>query len=147
VESARQGQPTIVVGVDGSASSKEALAWALHQAQMTGARVMAVTCWEYPVTFGWTPPYPENFDPDADARTMLDAVIDEAPGGVGDVDVERVVAEGHPAQVLVEASKGADLLVLGTRGHGGFTGLLLGSVSEHCVTNAPCPVVVVRHRR
>jgi nucleotide-binding universal stress UspA family protein len=136
---------TIVVGVDGSEPSRGALTWALRQAELTGARLVAVTCWEYPVSFGWAPPYPLDFNPDNDARAMLDALVDEAVAGSPHVEVERVVAEGHPARILLDAAKNADLLVLGTRGHGGFAGLLLGSVSEHCVAHAACPVVVVRH--
>ena len=136
---------TIVVGVDGSKSSKAALAWALRQAELTEAPLKVVTCWEYPVSFGWVPPYPVEYQPDADARAMLDEVVDAAVKGHTGVEVERIVVEGLPAHVLLETAKGAALLVVGTRGHGGFTGLLLGSVSEHLVAHAPCDVVVVRH--
>ena len=136
---------TIVVGVDGSKSSKAALAWALRQAELTEAPLKVVTCWEYPVSFGWVPPYPVEYRPDADARAMLDEAVDEAAKDHAGVEIERVVVEGLPAHVLLDAAKGAALLVVGTRGHGGFAGLLLGSVSEHCVAHASCAVVVVRH--
>ena len=135
---------TVVVGIDGSEPSASALRWALRQAELTGARLRVVMCWEYPVTYGWAPPYPEGFDPEADVSACLDQAVDAVVPKSGGVGVERVVVEGHPAPSLVEAAKDADLLVVGTRGHGGFLGLLLGSVSEHCVTHATCPVVVVR---
>lgn len=134
----------IVVGVDGSPSSKQALRWAVHQAQLTGSPVEAVTAWEFPMSFGMAPPLPADFDVDADARRTLDAAIEEALGGSSPIEVRRVVVEGHPALALVQASKGASLLVVGSRGHGEFVGMLIGSVSEHCVANAHCPVVVIR---
>ncbi|HUI04207.1 MAG TPA: universal stress protein [Acidimicrobiales bacterium] len=136
---------TIVVGVDGSGHAEAALDWALGQGEVTGAQVVAVTCWEYPVNFGWVPPMPTDFRPDEDARTMLDQAVEKAQAEHPGVKVRRLVVEGTPASVLLDAAKGAELLVVGTRGHGGFAGLLLGSVSEHCVAHAPCPVVVVRH--
>ena len=135
---------TVVCGVDGSEPSKLALAWALRQAQLTGARLRVVTCWEYPVTYGWAPPYPEGFDPEDDVRKTLDDMLAETVAPDAGVEVERVVVEGHPAATLIAQSKDADLLVVGTRGHGGFVGLLVGSVGEHCVTHATCPVVEVR---
>ncbi|MGD0321176.1 MAG: universal stress protein [Acidimicrobiales bacterium] len=136
----------IVVGVDGSASSKEALKWAARQAELTGAWLVVVTTWRYHTSLGWVAPYPADFDPEADARHALDANIEEVLGPSPSVEVRTEVVEGHPALVLVETSKGADLLVVGSRGYGGFTGMLLGSVSEHCVTHAHCPVLVMRSR-
>ena len=138
-------QGTIVVGVDGSGHAEAALSWALRQAERSGARVLAVTCWEYPANLGWVPPMPVDFRPDEDARTMLDQAVDTARADHPGVEVQRLVVEGTPAHTLLDTAKGAELLVLGTRGHGGFAGLLLGSVSEHCIAHAPCPVVVVRH--
>lgn len=76
---------------------------------------------------------------------MLEKAVDDALGVTPGVEVEQSVLEGTPAQVLVEAAQGADLLVVGTRGHGGFTGLLLGSVSQQAAHHAPCPVVIVPH--
>ena len=139
------GTRTIVVGVDGSGHAEHALDWALSQAEVTGDQVLAVTCWEYPVNLGWVPPMPVDYRPDEDARTMLDQAVEKARAEHPGVDVHRLVVEGSAAGGLIDAAKGADLLVVGTRGHGGFAGLLLGSVSEHCVAHAPCPVVVVRH--
>jgi nucleotide-binding universal stress UspA family protein len=131
----------IVVGVDGSPSSIEALCWAVRQARLTGGALEAVTAWSYPTSYGF--PVIADVDWEQGARTRLGEALDAAVGS--DADVARRVIEGHAARVLVEASGGADLLVVGSRGHGGFTGLLLGSVGEHVVTHAPCPVVVVRH--
>ncbi len=133
----------IVVGVDGSESSKEALRWAARQARVTGAKVRAVMAWEYPTSFGWAPPYPTEFHPELDTRNALDATIEEVLGTDGAVEVESCVVEGRPATELLEAAKGADLLVVGCRGHGALTGMLLGSVSQHCMTHASCPVMVV----
>jgi nucleotide-binding universal stress UspA family protein len=135
----------IVVGVDGSPSSKLALRWAVRQAQLTGSPIKAVTAWEYPTTaFGWGLSLPADYDPAAEARRALDAAIEEALGTSPPVEIRRQVVEGQPALALVEASEHASLVVVGSRGHGAFVGMLIGSVSEHCVTNAQCPVVVIR---
>jgi nucleotide-binding universal stress UspA family protein len=135
------GSGRIVVGVDGSPASLDALRWAVRQARLTGAALEAVTAWAYPTTYGF--PVIANVDWEHGARTVLDKAIAEA--GCADVAITQRVLEGHPARVLADAAAGADLLVVGSRGHGGFTGLLLGSVSEYVVTHAPCPAVVVRH--
>jgi nucleotide-binding universal stress UspA family protein len=137
--------PRIVVGVDGSEPSKRALRWAANQAKLTGAELEVVTTWEYPPTLGWAPPYPSDFDPDADAGKALRETVDAVLGSDPGVVVHQRVTEGHPAFVLTEAAKGATLLVVGSRGHGAFSGMLLGSVSEYCASHASCPVVVVRH--
>ena len=138
--------PTIVVGVDGSEPSKRALAWAAKQAALTGAELNVVTTWEFPATFGWAPPYPEGFDPEGDTRTALHQTVDAVLGPDPQVPVRVTVREGHPAPILTEEAEDAALLVVGSRGHGAFMGMLLGSVSEHCASHAACPVVVVRHR-
>jgi len=135
---------TIVVGVDGSEPSKRALRWAAHQAKLTGAQLEAVTTWEYPPTFGWAPPYPSDFDPNLDARKALQETVDEVLGADPEIPVDLTVTEGHPAFVLTEAAGHAELLVVGSRGHGALAGMVLGSVSEYCAAHAPCPVVVVR---
>lgn len=134
----------IVVGVDGSPSSKAALRWALGQARRTGARVQAVTSWEYPAYYGMAGAYPyEDFA--ATAGKILSGSVQEALGlEEPDVVVLETVVAGHPAQVLIDKSAHAALLVVGSRGHGAFTGTLLGSVSQHCAQHAHCPVVVVR---
>jgi nucleotide-binding universal stress UspA family protein len=134
----------VVVGMDGSPSSKEAIRWAADQAQRTGARLEILTAWDWPQSYGWTIPVPSDYDPEADARGLVSACADEVRATHPGLDVTAATAQGHPAEVLVDASKAADLLVVGSRGHGEFAGMLLGSVSEHCTANAHCPVVVVR---
>lgn len=142
--------PRIVVGVDGSPSSLTALRWAVRQAGLTGGTVDAVIAWQYPVSYayggyGWSPVTVEegaDFDEIAE-KTLADAVsktVDPATA----VTVRQRVVQGNPAQVLLDAAKDAELLVVGSRGHGGFTGALLGSVGLHCVHHAHCPVVVIR---
>ncbi len=130
----------IVVGVDGSPASLSALRFAHRQADLTGAELHAVTSWTYPLS------YDEPVDAtdwQANAETILDNALGEAlPAAV--TGVLRHVTEGHPAGVLLGSVGPADMLVVGSRGHGGFTGMLLGSVSQHVVAHAPCPVVVVR---
>jgi nucleotide-binding universal stress UspA family protein len=138
----------IVVGVDGSPGSKTALRWAMTQAQLTGATVEAVAGWQDPTTngysFGWVP---EPFDGENQAA-LTQKTLDQAIAEVSNqfdtpVPVQTRVVEGHPAQILPEISADAQLLVVGSRGHGGFVGILLGSVSRHCVQHSSCPVVVV----
>jgi nucleotide-binding universal stress UspA family protein len=135
----------IIVGVDGSESSISALTWAARQAELTGAELETITTWEWPAAFGWAAPLPEGWDPRDDAQEVIDEVLAPIKKAHPDVVVRVTLAEGHPAPVLVRASAEAELLVVGSRGHGEFAGMLLGSVSEHCVANAHCPVVVVRN--
>jgi len=138
----------IVVGVDGSAPAKAALKWAVRQAALSGSTVEAVIAWHCPAMYGgygWVPVSaadPVNFDEIA-AKVVTEAVTDLVDAA-SSVRVTTQVAEGHPAEVLLDAAKGADLLVVGSRGHGGFAGALLGSVSQHCAAHSPCPVVIVR---
>lgn len=133
----------IVVGVDGSEASIDAVRWALHQASVTGCSLEAVTTWQYPKEYGaqWVA---EDVQWDVLAKTILDDSL--ATVDLHGVEVTRTVAEGHPAEILTNASMNADLLVVGSRGHGGFVGMLLGSVSEHVCAHAFCPVLVVRHQ-
>ena len=142
------GGPRIVVGVDGSPTSRAALRWAVRQAKFTGGTVDAVIAWEIPMvlrSYGWAPIYVEEAgDFKADARKTLDTVISEEVGQADSQRVRSLVVNGHPAQVLIDAADGADLLVVGSRGHGSFAEALLGSVSQHCVHHAPCPVLIVR---
>lgn len=134
----------IVVGVDGSPSSKAALRWALDEARRRKVRVHAVAAWEYPAYYGWagTVPY-EDFAVTA-GKALSQAVHESIDYDLPEVEVLESVVGGHPAQVLIDASAHAALLVVGSRGHGGFTGTLLGSVSQHCAQRSRCPVVVVR---
>ena len=134
----------IVVGTDGSPSTVTAVEWAARQAELTGATLEVLMTWEWPANYGWSLALPSDYDPQGDTETLLDRAMAPVRAAHPTVPVEPTVLEGHPAPVLVKASHGADLLVVGSRGHGEFAGMLLGSVSEHCVANAHCPVVVVR---
>ena len=137
----------IVVGVDGSPSSVHALEWAIHQAELTGDVIEAGHAWHFPSIYGM--PVADVPDFAGLAAEILDKSIAEARNATDQnvpVEIRPVVVEGNPAQALLDMAKGADLLVVGSRGHGGFTGALLGSVSQHVVHHAPCPVVVVRGR-
>jgi nucleotide-binding universal stress UspA family protein len=122
------------------------LRWAIRQAGLTGAAVDAVAAWHYPVSsYGYVPVGDAE---DYDFQKITEKVLSDAISGSlepgSDVRVRSHAVEGHAAQVLIDASDGADLLVVGSRGHGGFTEALLGSVSQHCVHYAHCPVVVIR---
>lgn len=134
----------IVVGVDGSPSSKAALAWAIRQAKLTGAVVDAVIAWKYPGLYGYPTPIADDADYEALAAKVVNDAIAEVSGRAGPVEVRPQIAEGNAAEALLAASAGAELLVVGSRGHGGFVEALLGSVSQHMVHHALCPVVVVR---
>jgi nucleotide-binding universal stress UspA family protein len=134
----------VVVGFDGSKASMDALAWAAHQADLTGTRLEVLAAWEWPTSFGWSVPIPDDFDPESEVQSTLQDAVSAVRAAHPELDVEARVVRGHPAPVLVEASKGADLLVVGSRGHGEFVGMLIGSVSEYCTTNAHCPVLVHR---
>lgn len=138
------GQPRIVVGVDGSQASKKALQWAARQAGFTGATLEAVTGWEYPAFYGWAPAIPGDIDFGQLAERALAEAIDEVFGSDRPSRLVTRVVCRHPAVALVEASEGAELLVVGCRGYGGFTDALLGSVSTYCVHHAHCPVTVIR---
>jgi nucleotide-binding universal stress UspA family protein len=134
----------IVVGVDGSENSLVALRWALDEAQRSHATVQAVITWHYPYTGVGFVPYVDASGLDDGARLTLEEALGTAcPDDETRRSIERLVVQDSPAHALVEAAKGADLLVVGSRGRGGFTGLMLGSVSTQCVHHAPCAVVVV----
>jgi nucleotide-binding universal stress UspA family protein len=142
------GGKRIVVGVDGSASSQAALAWAVRQAALTGAAVEAVMAWHYPIMIhraAWALVTAED---EAEVEGLVASELSDAIAAAtvpdGPVKVSAAVRTGNAAQVLLAAADGADLLVVGSRGRGGFAGALLGSVSQHCVRHAPCPVVVIQ---
>ena len=137
----------IVVGVDGSPGSRKALTWAAAEAANHGSDLVVVNAWEHTLL----PPagslsVSEHYVPDPSQRTADDLlqVIKEELGEVPPVLVEPRVKQGRPAKVLIEESADADMLVVGPRGHGGFAGLVLGSVSQHVAAYAKCPVTVVR---
>jgi nucleotide-binding universal stress UspA family protein len=138
----------VVVGVDGSAESVAALRWAAGYAKATGAPVRAVIAWHYPDAAGGPPvghaPAPVRQESEQRVQAVLDEAVGQAfPGGAAN-GVETKISYGHPSQVLIDESGTAALLVVGSRGHSAFTGMLLGSVSLRCVTGALCPVTVVR---
>jgi nucleotide-binding universal stress UspA family protein len=142
----------IVVGVDHSEGAKAALRFALEEATLRQAKLRAVHAWQYGSISatgleGAQPTFGGDLKEAADAaETALAATLRDTIPETGAVEVERRVVQGRPAAVLVEEARGADLLVVGSRGHGGFAGLLLGSVSQQCAHHATCPVVIV-HRQ
>jgi nucleotide-binding universal stress UspA family protein len=135
----------IIVGLDGSVGSRGALSWAFDQAKATGAEIDAVLAYSSGVAWidvGSEFQEPMMHEARRQAQRALDEILAEEARDTS-IPLRGVVAEGAPADVLVEAAGAADLLVVGSRGRGGFAGLLLGSVSQRCVERAPCPVVVV----
>lgn len=131
----------IVVGVDGSPASKDAVVWAAKQATLTGAGLRAVASWRWPNYITRVPP---GADPASDTKRTLDEILDEALADYGHLEVTRHVVEGPPGPALLTQAEGAELLVVGAKGRAAFPGMLLGSVAEYCVRNGDCPVVVVR---
>ena len=137
---------TIVVGVDGSEGSVHALEFALEEARNRGADVKAVAAWHIPATAyetGWVPVAVDPGSFEKIARDALDTSLEAAGAAGSGVSVTPIVREGQAADVLVAEAREADLLVVGSRGLGGFKGLLLGSVSQQCAHHASCPVTIV----
>jgi nucleotide-binding universal stress UspA family protein len=138
------GSGRIVVGVDSSATSLKALRWALAEARLRGSSVELVHAFPRPELVGMT--MVVTLPSDDELREASAQVVQEsldAVGGPGDVAVSVHVGPGGPASMLVDIAAGADLLVIGSRGLGGFRGLLLGSVTQQVIAHAPCPVVVI----
>lgn len=132
----------IIVGVDGSPSSINALHMAVDLARATGAPVEAVTAWQFPVMYDGTFPT-EVWSPEGEAEATLAAALETAfPAGVPSNLTSSIIA-GPTAGVLIARSKEASMLVVGSRGRGGFRGLLLGSVSTACAQHAHCPVLIM----
>jgi nucleotide-binding universal stress UspA family protein len=134
----------VVVGIDGSDRSKAALAWGAHYASLTDAPLVVVAAWRFPTDYGWTWPIPEGWSPEADTQAVANREVEEVLGPEPGLAYTVSVVEGHPAEVLTDASARASIVVVGSRGRGQFAGMLLGSVSEHLTAHARCPVVVVR---
>ncbi|HUZ20264.1 MAG TPA: universal stress protein [Acidimicrobiales bacterium] len=135
----------ILVGVDGSSGSRRALRWATEEAARRGAHLDAVLVWRGPYEFGraiYAIPVHDKAVAEA-ARERLVETVSAVTGADAAVKVNPIVLEGDPAEALCALSAEADLLVVGSRGHGGFTGLVLGSVSEKCAHHSRCPVVIV----
>lgn len=137
----------IVVGVDGSPPSFAALQWAAEQAILEKVDLHAVVAWHMPDMLGWPVPLPDDFDPIGPAAAVLkeaqQLIADKYPG----VQVRTHIEEGLAPRLLMTTAEqlGASLLVVGARGHGEVTGMLMGSVSGNVAAHAKCPVVVVRH--
>ena len=143
---------TIVIGIDNSEGAKAALRFALEEARLRKATLRAVHAWQFayigaPGIEGTRPHAGNEFEElRSAAEAALDATLREVAAEAEGLEIERRVVQGAPASVLVEESRGADLLVVGSRGLGGFAQLLLGSVSQQCAHHAECPVVIVRSR-
>ncbi|GGC89123.1 universal stress protein [Tersicoccus solisilvae] len=135
----------ILVGVDGSASSIDALRQAVELARKFDAPVEAITAWVYPPLVSYRPV--AGWSPEGDARDIQATAIDQAFGVDVPRDFTAQVLHGPAAGVLIEESRRARMLVLGSRGHGGFAGMLLGSVSSACAEHAHCPVLIMHNRR
>jgi nucleotide-binding universal stress UspA family protein len=133
----------VVVGVDGSAQSRQALRWAANVAAAAGAQLDAIAAWQYPITTWGFGAIPLVWSPAQDADKSLTEAVDEVFGAHRPVELRLVVQEGNAAKVLLDESRDALMLVVGSRGHGGFAGLLLGSVSANVAEHATCPVLVI----
>lgn len=133
----------IVVGIDGSDSSKNALRWAAKLAPALGATIHAVVAWEYPIVFGLEGGIPGTWKPDETAKEILNNTLDSVFGKERPAGLKGSISQGHATFVLLDASNNAEMLIVGSRGLGGFSGLLLGSVSSTCAEHAKCPVLVV----
>lgn len=137
----------VLVGVDGSEAAKGALRWGLEEARCHGAAITVALVVAPAYLYGTEAPYwVERGDLVEEAKSQLDAIVDEVVAGAADVTVDRRVESGDPRRVLRELSGEADLLVIGSRGHGEIAGLLLGSVGQYLVTHARCPVTVFRDK-
>lgn len=143
----------IVVGVDHSEGAKAALRFALEEATLRQATLRVVHAWQYAYigSTGFESSYPALGGDVKELRDAaagdLDATLREAIPETGTVEVERRVVKNAPSAALVDESRDADMVVVGSRGHGGFAGLLLGSVSQQVAHHAACPVVIVHQRR
>lgn len=141
--SVEKTKDNIVVGVDGSDSSKEALRWAAKLAPAMEAEINAIVAWEYPIMWGAEGNNPDWWHPDEDAKTILQESITDVFGSTPPSNLVGRISQGRPTNVLLEASAKAKMLIVGSRGHGGFAGLLLGSVSSTCAEHAKCPVLII----
>ena len=139
----------VVVGVDGSAAAQAALEWAVEDAGRRGCRVDAISAWHPDSGFiiGAVPAeVVMGMSPEA-MRATAQAGLDHAVEGFDGVEIRRILVEGDPRTALIEASKDAELLVVGNRGRGVIAEAILGSVSSYCVHHASCPVVIIRESK
>ena len=135
----------ILVGIDGSDPSLDALRYAAKVSAALGAPLRAITTWDYPALADLYPL--AGWSPDQDAAMILETSIKAVFAGDPPADLSAAVVAGPAVPALIKESHGAEMLVLGSRGRGGFAGLLLGSVSSTCATHAHCPVLIVRHEK
>lgn len=136
--------PRIVVGIDGSPSSRAALRWAVRYADLVGGRVEAVSAWEVPGMASWSAP---AVDADFDEGQAEQGLVEEVRAVLGENGgslVHERLVRGNAADVLVDFAQGAEMLVVGGRGHRRFRRALLGSVSQQVAQHAPCPVTIIR---
>jgi nucleotide-binding universal stress UspA family protein len=133
----------IIVGIDGSSPASGALEWAVDEARLRNRKLRIIHVFPAMVSMVGTTAHEHFTDEETDARRAFEQALQAGPSLEG-LDVERVLIPGSPAEQLVAASRQASLLVVGSRGLGSFRGMLVGSVSMHCVHQAHCPVVVVR---
>jgi len=139
-------QPRIVVGVDGSEGSQDALGWALREAELRGAIIELIHAWDYPQanSSGWLMAYPEAYaEIELSAKAELADTADWAEATHPAVPLRPTLVQADAARALLDAAHGAEMLIVGSRGRGGFAGLLLGSVSQQCAHHTPCPLVIV----
>ena len=137
-------RPSVVVGVAGSPSSQAALRWAVRYAGLIGGTVDAVVAWEMPGAYGWSAlAVDADFD-EAVARQRLSQELNDVLGAGEAASARGLVVRGNTVEVLLMAAEGAEALVVGSRGRGGFARALLGSVSQHVAHHAKCPVVIAR---
>jgi nucleotide-binding universal stress UspA family protein len=134
---------SIVVGIDGSPASLEAMELAAQEATLRHSRLQVIMTWDWPLAYARSPMLHE-MDPVQGAQKEFEAEVGRLKEAHPDLMITTDFVHGHPVPTLTEASKGADLLVVGSRGHGGFAGMLLGSVSEQCSARAHCPVLIHR---
>ncbi|MDH3296412.1 MAG: universal stress protein [Acidimicrobiia bacterium] len=132
----------ILVGVDGSRAAEAAVQWALDHAS-SGDTVVLCHAWSLPVTMGIEGPIFSMSEIEAGAKQLVEDMAESIRVDNDDITIETEVVYGHPGSTLIERSDGIDFLVVGSRGYGGFKGLLLGSVSTYIVHHTTCPVVVV----
>lgn len=138
-------RPHIIVGVDGSPASIGALRQAAALGETLGGSIEAVCTWEFPASVLGA--IPEGWSPEADAHTIVGDAANAVYGGLLPSNLTLTTLEGSAARRLIELGADADLLIVGSRGHGGFAGLLLGSVSSTVAEHAQCPVLVMHGQR
>jgi nucleotide-binding universal stress UspA family protein len=136
----------IVVGVDGSTDSRQALRAAAAIAELTGASIDVVAVWDIAFTFGYAESYRAR-TPVSDTEAMVETVLTEVFGQARPERLRTRVRFGSPVKAILDEAADADLIVVGNRGHGAVAGLLLGSVSTRCAAAARCPVLIVPGRR